>query len=114
MRPFTAAFRLASVPVTVIDDEPLEPAVTETPVVDASVRVPSVTESVSESDVPEAAVSVRLIELLKNVYWLFSLTVTGAGTLTLGAGLTVRATTSASDSTSPESATDICSQSEPV
>ena len=45
----TAAFTLANVPLTVIEELPFNPFVTVRPLVDASVNVPSVTVKVSVS-----------------------------------------------------------------
>ena len=107
-----AAFRFASVPVTIIDDEPLEPEVKVKPVIDPNVSLPSATASVSESDVPEAAASVTLI-VPENVYEPFSFTLTAVGALTFGGALTVIDTAADPVRPSPASLSEICSTSEP-
>ena len=84
---------MASVPVTVIDALPLEPDVKVSPVVDANVSVPSVTESVSESEVADATTSVSVIALppaVEKTSDAFSLTPAFAGAPP--AGLTAMAT----------------------
>jgi len=114
MRPFKAAFKFANVPVTVIEDEPLEPELKVSPVVDPRVSLPYVTDSVSESDAPEAAASVTLI-VPEKVSELFSFTPAAVGAVMLGGGklLTVIATVADPVRLSPESLTEICSESEP-
>ena len=68
--------RSVSVPLTVIEDEPLVPLVKVRPLEEASVRVPCDAESVSESGFDPAAASVIEIALLfplENVKEPFSL-----------------------------------------
>ena len=60
-------FKFASVPVIVIEEELFDPEPTVMPAVDPSVKVPFATESETESEAPDAVVSVRLITELENV-----------------------------------------------
>ena len=87
---------MASVPVTVIDAELLEPDVKLNPVVEPNVSVPCVTVSTSDSDVAVAAPSVKVIALLLAVEKTsdtFSLTPAIDGAVTVG--LTERDTVAA-------------------
>ena len=106
---------MANVPLTVIEDEPFEPDVNVSPVSDPKVSLPCRTVSVSESDVPDAAPSVRLIGSLsaeENVYDAFSRTLAVAGAVTYG--LTDRATAAEPVKSSFASVTEICRESWPL
>jgi hypothetical protein len=82
---------LVTVPLTVIEEEPLAPAVKLNPVVDARVNVPCETESVSESAfVPAAASVIEITSLLavEKLSELFSFTLPVGGALALGGEFT--------------------------
>src|SRR5580704_15005404 len=88
--PLRSAFRLASVPLTVIDDEPFAPDTTLSPLREAKVNVPLLTDSVSESLLPPACESDRVMPSLpadENVNAPFCVTVAEVGALTLGGGV---------------------------
>jgi len=82
---------LVTVPLTVNEEEPLAPAVKFNPVVDASVNVPSETQSVSESAfVPAAASVIKMASLLavEKLSELFSFRLPVGGALALGGEFT--------------------------
>src|SRR5580704_8162078 len=81
-----AAFRFANDPVTVIDDAPLTPEVNVSPVVDFRLRVPSMTESDTESELPDAPASAALI-VPEKVYVPFSIKLTDNGAVTVAGWL---------------------------
>ena len=85
--PLRALLSCVSVPWIVIDPEPLAPLVTVTPEPEASVRLPSLTLSVSCSVLLPANPSATLIELpleVENVSELFSVTLAVDGPETSG------------------------------
>src|SRR5580704_8080187 len=96
-------------------EELLEPVLMVNPVVDPKVSLPFATESVNESDVPDATESVTLIEL-ENVRIPFSFTLADDGAVIVGGGKlpTVIATFPNPLRPSPESLSEICSESPPV
>ena len=84
---FSAALRLASVPLMVSEDELLEPEMNVKPLIEPSVRVPCVSLSVSCSLPFPASGSVTLMALLFAVEKTsdeFSFTLTVVGALTAG------------------------------
>ena len=78
---------MVTVPLTVNEEEPFAPAVKLNPVVDARVKVPCETESVSKSAfVPAAASVIEMVSLLavEKLSELFSFRLPVAGALALG------------------------------
>ena len=84
-----SAFKFARVPVTVSDAELLEPDVIFNPEVEPNLSTPCETLKESESEVPDAALSVKLIALplaVEKVSELFSLRKAAAGAVMVGPG----------------------------
>ena len=111
--------KLATVPLTVNEAEPLDPVVKDNPVVDANVSVPCVTDSVNESGLPAEPASVIEIALplaLEKMYDVFSLTVAADGAVIAGGlrALMVSATLFEEDWPSPGSATPTDNESVPM
>ena len=73
-----AAFKLATVPLIVIEAEPLAPETKVRPVVELKVSFPLVTDKLSESEVDEAPPSVTLIDETVSVAFSFTLAEAGA------------------------------------
>ena len=92
------------------------PELNVSPVVDPSVSFPNVTESVSESEAPDAVASARLNAEPENVYELFSFRLAVSVAVTAGGAtaLMVRATTPEPLRRSTESVTDIRRVSDPT
>jgi hypothetical protein len=116
VRPLSAALRLASVPLIVIDAELLAPDVNVIPVVDPNVSVPSVAVSVSGSTALPAFTSAMLIAFLLGVEKVKDAemsTVAVAGAVMAGGLLTVRATLAEAERLSTESLSEMANESEP-
>ena len=110
--------RSATVPLTVNEDEPLEPLVKVSPSTEGSVRIPCDAESVSESAFDPAAASaieIALLFPLESVKEPFSLREPLPGTEIAGAlkAATVIDTLVEADRLSVESETDAVKESAP-
>jgi hypothetical protein len=111
-------FKLATVPVTVKEPEPLVPVVKLKPVVEPSASVPCETDSESASGLEPAAESVKEIALplpLEKASDAFSLNDAEPGALIAGAlrAVTVSATLVEADRVSPGSVTETDNESGP-
>ena len=120
MSPLTAAFSSASVPVTTIDELPLVVFWSNVKLlVVNSVRMPSVADSVSVSEVLPANESVNVMAVplaVEKTRGEFSLTEIAEGRVIVGAtkGLTVMATLPGPLRPSPGSESESCSEAEPL
>ncbi len=118
--PLSAALRLVSDPVTVIEDERFEPEVTLRPLVVANRSVPCVEVKVRLSEVLVAsgsAISIASPFEVENVSEEFSLTVAAEGSVTVGGCVgdaTDRPTDVEPARLSPGSLSEILSESEPT
>src|SRR5580704_5034313 len=110
--PSRAAFKFASDPVTVIEDESLDVVPKFRPVVEPKVSVPLDTISVSESEGPTAGSTRSSVPL--NVKELSSFKATDCGAEMAGAPLTVIGTLADAVRRSPGSVSRICSASGPI
>ncbi len=116
VRPLSAALRLASVPLIVIDAELLVPDENAIPLVLPKLSVPSVAVSVSGSTALPALTSAMLTAFLlavEKVRVEVTTTAAVAGAVIAGGLLTVRATFAEAERLSTESLSEMASESEP-